>query len=106
MGVAFHIGSIAIQWYGIILVIGILAAIFLARSEAKRRGDNSDHIITALLFMVPLEFIGACAHHVIDQWSYYSRNPRRFCGASPHSPSSHNWSLWLINAYLNRRGFQ
>jgi len=40
MGVAFHIGSIAIHWYGIILVIGILAAIFLARSETKRRGDN------------------------------------------------------------------
>jgi phosphatidylglycerol:prolipoprotein diacylglycerol transferase len=79
---AFHIGRLSIHWYGIILVIGILAATFLARSEAKRRGDNPDHIITALLFVVPLGFIGARAYHVIDQWSYYSQNPSQIIGGA------------------------
>jgi phosphatidylglycerol---prolipoprotein diacylglyceryl transferase len=79
---AFHIGSLSIHWYGIILVVGILAATFLARIEAKRRGDNPDHIITILLFVIPLGFIGARAYHVIDQWSYYSQNPSHIIGGA------------------------
>ena len=82
MGIAFHIGSLEIHWYGIILVIAIIAAMLLARVEAKRRGDNPDHIFTALLFMVPLGFIGARAYHVIDQWSYYSQNPSQIIGGA------------------------
>ena len=82
MGIAFHIGSLEIHWYGIILVIAIIAATFLARMEAKRRSDNPDHIFTALLFMVPLGFIGARAYHVIDQWSYYSQNPSQIIGGA------------------------
>ena len=82
MGVAFHIGSLEIRWYGIMLVIGIIAAMLLARIEAKRRGENPDHIYTAMLFMVPLGFIGARAYHVIDQWSYYSQNPAEIFGGA------------------------
>jgi phosphatidylglycerol:prolipoprotein diacylglycerol transferase len=79
---AFHIGRLSIHWYGIILVVGILAATFLARSEAKRRGDDPDHIITALLFIVPLGFIGARAYHVIDQWNYYRQYPSQIIGGA------------------------
>ncbi len=82
MGVAFHIGPIAIHWYGIILVIAIIAAIFLARIEAKRRGENSDHIFTGMLLVVPLGFIGARAYHVIDKWSYYSQHPSEIIGGA------------------------
>jgi phosphatidylglycerol:prolipoprotein diacylglycerol transferase len=79
---AFHIGRLSVHWYGIIIVIGIIAATLLARSEAKRRGDNPEHIITALLFMLPLGFIGARAYHVIDQWSYYSQYPSEIIGGA------------------------
>jgi len=82
MDVAFHIGSLAIRWYGIILAIGVIAAILLARVEAKRRGENPDHIYTALLIAVPLGFIGARAYHVIDQWSYYSQYPSQIIGGA------------------------
>jgi phosphatidylglycerol:prolipoprotein diacylglycerol transferase len=83
MGVAFHIGPIAIHWYGIMLVIAIIAAMFLARAEAKRRGENPDHIFTSMLLVVPLGFIGARAYHVIDQWNeIYSHDlPAIFGGA-------------------------
>ena len=83
MGVAFHIGPIAIHWYGIMLVIAIIAAMFLARAEAKRRGENPDHIFTGMLLVVPLGFIGARAYHVIDQWNeIYSHDlPAIFGGA-------------------------
>jgi len=82
MGVAFHIGSLQIRWYGIMLVIGIIAAMLLARVEAKRRGENPDHVYTAMLIAVPLGFIGARAYHVIDQWSYYSQHPSQIIGGA------------------------
>jgi len=82
MGVAFNIGSLEIRWYGIMLVIGIIAAMLLARAEAKRRGENPDHIYTAMLLVVPLGFIGARAYHVIDQWSYYSQTPVEIFGGA------------------------
>jgi phosphatidylglycerol:prolipoprotein diacylglycerol transferase len=82
MGVAFHIGPIAIHWYGILLVIAIIAAMLLARSEAKRRGENPDHIYTAMLIAVPLGFIGARIYHVVDQWSYYSQNLTKIFGGA------------------------
>jgi len=69
MGVAFHIGSLEIHWYGIMLVIGIMAGMFLALIEAKRRGENPDHVYMALLFVVPLGFIGARAYYIITQLS-------------------------------------
>ncbi|MFA5375683.1 MAG: prolipoprotein diacylglyceryl transferase [Dehalococcoidia bacterium] len=82
MGIAFSIGPIDIRWYGILLVIGIIAAMLLARLEAKRRGENPDHIFTAMLIAVPLGFIGARAYHVIDQWSFYSQNPSEIIGGA------------------------
>jgi len=69
MGVAFHIGSLEIRWYGIMLVIGIIAGMFLARIEAKRRGENPDHVYMGLLLVVPLGFIGARAYYIITQLS-------------------------------------
>jgi len=82
MGVAFHIGSLEIRWYGILLVVGIIAAMLLSRIEAKRRGENPDHVYTGMLIAVPLGFIGARAYHVIDQWSYYSLHPSEIIGGA------------------------
>ncbi|MEA1958749.1 MAG: prolipoprotein diacylglyceryl transferase, partial [Chloroflexota bacterium] len=82
MDVAFNIGPIAIHWYGIMLVIAIIAATFLARWEAKRYGDEPDHIIKMLLIAVPLGFIGARLYHVIDKWDYYSSYPLEIFGGA------------------------
>jgi phosphatidylglycerol:prolipoprotein diacylglycerol transferase len=82
MGIAFSIGPIDIRWYGIMLVVAIIAAMLLIRAEAKRRGENPDHVFTGILLVVPLGFIGARAYHVIDQWSYYSQNPSEIIGGA------------------------
>ena len=82
MGVAFSIGPIDIRWYGILMVVRIIAALLLARVEAKRRGENPDHLFTGMLLVVPLGFIGARAYHVIDQWSFYSQNPSEIIGGA------------------------
>jgi phosphatidylglycerol:prolipoprotein diacylglycerol transferase len=79
-GVAFHIGSISIGWYGILIASGVLAAIGIALIEARRRGENVRHIMNMALLVIPLGAIGARLYHVIDQWDYYMQNPGLIIG--------------------------
>lgn len=73
--IAFRIGPIAIAWYGIIVVGSTMVATFLAEHEAKRRGDNPEHIWNALLVCLLLGIVGARVYHIISSLDYYLRNP-------------------------------
>jgi phosphatidylglycerol:prolipoprotein diacylglycerol transferase len=80
MNPAFHIGGLTIGWYGIMIATGMLSAIGIAFIEAKRRGENTEHIINMALLVIPLGIIGARLYHVIDQWDYYLQNPGLIIG--------------------------
>ena len=73
--IAFHIGSLTVGWYGILIATGVLAALGIAFIEARRRGEATAHVINVALIGVPLGAIGARLYHVIDQWEYYIHNP-------------------------------
>jgi phosphatidylglycerol:prolipoprotein diacylglycerol transferase len=77
---AFHIDGLTIGWYGIMIAVGVLAAIGTAFIEAKRRGENLEHIANMALLVLPLGAIGARLYHVIDQWDYYMQHPRLIIG--------------------------
>jgi phosphatidylglycerol:prolipoprotein diacylglycerol transferase len=79
-GIAFHIGSLAIGWYGILIATGVLAAIGIALIEARRRGEDIRHIMNMALLVIPLGAIGARLYHVIDQWDYYMQHPGLIIG--------------------------
>jgi len=70
----FQIGPITIGWYGIMITLGVIAAITISVIEAKRRGQSTEHILNMALFILPLGIIGARLYHVIDEWSFYSQN--------------------------------
>ena len=42
--VAIRIGPIEIRWYGIMIMLGVLAATFIAYREARRRREDPDHV--------------------------------------------------------------
>ncbi len=79
--VAFRIGPIAVYWYGIIIVVGILVGSYIASAEARRRGENTEHIWNALFLVVLLAVVGARLYHVFSSpadglgWAYYRQNP-------------------------------
>jgi phosphatidylglycerol:prolipoprotein diacylglycerol transferase len=58
------IGPLTIHLYGVIIMIGALAAAWLATVEAKRRGLNSDLVWDALLWVLLGGIIGARLWHV------------------------------------------
>jgi len=81
-GIAFEIGPIRVAWYGIMIMLGVISAVALSFVEARRRGENVDHVVNLALVVVPLGFIGARLYHVIDLWDYYSRNPSLIFGGA------------------------
>jgi phosphatidylglycerol---prolipoprotein diacylglyceryl transferase len=62
----FGVTSLAIYWYGILIVAGAVAGAFVATFEAKRRGQDPDHVWNALLFALVLGVIGARLYHIIS----------------------------------------
>ncbi|MGO3732268.1 MAG: prolipoprotein diacylglyceryl transferase [Vagococcus sp.] len=72
---AFHIFGIAIQWYAIIIVSGIVLASWLATREAVRVGLKEDDIIDFMFWALPISIIGARLYYVMFEWSYYAENP-------------------------------
>jgi len=78
----FHLGPLAIHYYGIMLAIGVMAAITVAYFEARRRGEDTQHLFGMALFVLPLGIVGARLYHVIDQWSYYSQHPAQIIGGA------------------------
>jgi len=73
--IAFRIGPISVAWYGILIVGGAVLAAFLAEHEAKRRGDDPEHIWNALLLCLVLGMVGARVYHIISSLDYYVQYP-------------------------------
>jgi len=80
--IAFHIGPLSVHWYGITIVVATLVGSYVANLEAKRRGQDPDHVWNALLLCLVLGIIGARLYHVFSSprggmlgWDYYRQNP-------------------------------
>jgi len=64
MPTGFFVGPIYIRFYGIILMLGALAAAFLSEREARRRKLNSEIVWDALIWVLIAGIIGARLWHV------------------------------------------
>ena len=59
----FHT-SFHIYFYGILIMLGVIAAAFLGQAEAKRRGLNPDYIWDMLFWVVLAGIVGARIWHI------------------------------------------
>ena len=73
--VMFHLGPLAIGWYGVVVAIALSVGIWLAYREARRKGLPMDEIESLTLWVVAGGFVGARALHVIDRWDLYAAQP-------------------------------
>ncbi len=80
--VAFRLGPLTIYWYGIIITTAILVGGYVASFEARRRGENDEHVWNMLIFVILFGIIGARLHHVFSSpagsnlgWAYYREHP-------------------------------
>lgn len=73
--VAFNLFGLEVKWYGVIIVTGMMLAVWLASREAVRVGLKEDDIIDFMFWGLPLSLLGARAYYVAFEWQYYSQNP-------------------------------
>ncbi|MGQ9682164.1 MAG: prolipoprotein diacylglyceryl transferase [Anaerolineae bacterium] len=78
--VLFQIGPVAIYWYGVLIVVGALAAAWLAAKQAQHAGDDPEHVWDALLLCLVFGVLGARAYHVISAFDYYRLHPMEIVG--------------------------
>jgi phosphatidylglycerol:prolipoprotein diacylglycerol transferase len=71
--VLIEIGPLSIRYYGLMYVLGILAAIFLIRSEVRRKSLplTDDDQTNLLLLTVFAGIIGARLYYVVFNWPFY-----------------------------------
>jgi phosphatidylglycerol:prolipoprotein diacylglycerol transferase len=60
----FYIGPLKIYFYGIIIMVGVLAAVFMAAKEAKRRSLDSEIVWDMVPWLLIFGIIGARLWHV------------------------------------------
>ncbi len=64
-----------IAFYGIIIGIGMIAGLCVARSDARRRGQDPDIYLDFAIYAIIFSIIGARAYYVIFNWDLYKDNP-------------------------------
>lgn len=71
--------TIALRWYGVLVMLGVMVAAWIAEREYTRRGENSEHIWNALIWALPVGVVGARLWYVANATlggnSYYLDNP-------------------------------
>lgn len=74
--VAFKFGSITVYWYGIIVCIGIMLAVFYVITNCKRFNVDDNFITDAIIVGILCGIIGARLYYVIFfPGDFYLKNP-------------------------------
>jgi phosphatidylglycerol---prolipoprotein diacylglyceryl transferase len=61
---SFNIGPLTIHFYGIVIMLGVIAAAFLAQKEANRRGQEGNLVWDMLVWVLIAGIIGARLWHI------------------------------------------
>lgn len=72
---------IGVRYYGLMIALGVLAAVWLARRRFAQRGIDPDLMADIAVWAVPAGLIGARAYHVITDYG------TRYCGTPECSGS-------------------
>ncbi|HTY95575.1 MAG TPA: prolipoprotein diacylglyceryl transferase [Solirubrobacteraceae bacterium] len=75
----FYIGPLFVHFYGLCYVVGITAAVLIARRLWRAKGGDPDLVLTVALWGVPAGIIGGRLYHDITSWNEVP----------------HNWYGWL-----------
>jgi phosphatidylglycerol:prolipoprotein diacylglycerol transferase len=79
--IAFHIGSYAVGWYGIMVALAVLTIVlWLVLWARKDPRITTNAAINAALVGIPSGVIFSRILHVIDKWGYYWANPSKIIG--------------------------
>ncbi|MBI4303240.1 MAG: prolipoprotein diacylglyceryl transferase [Chloroflexi bacterium] len=72
---ALQIGHFMLNWYSIIVMLAVIAAVVISVRESKRKGISTETIYSLVPWVLVGGIVGARLFHVIDRWENYAANP-------------------------------
>lgn len=73
--VAIRLGEIEIRWYGILILLGLLTAVFFGMRKMKNFNHSVDDMLDLLIITVPSAIIGCRLYFCAFKWDYYKDRP-------------------------------
>ena len=74
-GRAFTLGPLTVHYYGAIIALGLLLAVFYGSRRSKEFGIKEDDVMDGVLWIVPFAILCARAYYVAFSWQEYAANP-------------------------------
>src|SRR5947209_6125251 len=68
---AIHLGPLQLRAYGLMIAIGVVAAVKFASTRWANRGGNPDDVTAVATLAVPAGLIGARLYHVITDYQRF-----------------------------------
>ena len=66
----FEFGPLSIRAYGLMIALGVIAAVWLSQKRWAQRGGDRDDITSLAMWCVPAGLIGARLYHVLTDWRF------------------------------------
>ncbi len=73
--IAFHLGSLSIHWYGLLLATGFIAGLWTASRRAVRDGIAPEKVFDAGAWLIIGAILGARALYVMSYWDRLMQDP-------------------------------
>jgi len=80
--VVLNLGPFEVRWYGVMVVLAIVAIIIITLHEARRVGISEEHIYNVGLWAIVGGVVVSRLVHVIDKWDYYLAHPGQIVGSA------------------------
>ncbi len=74
-GRSISLGPLTIHYYGLIIAIGLVLAVFYACKRSKEFGLKEDDILDGVLWVTPFAIICARIYYCAFSWQEYAANP-------------------------------
>ncbi len=71
---SLDLGPLTLRGYGLMIALGVLAAVWLAAKRFTDRSLSSDHAAGMAMWAVPAGIVGARVYHVITDWGRFTGN--------------------------------
>ena len=65
-----ELGPLTIRAYGLMIALGVIAAVWLSQKRWEAHGGNRDDITSLAMWCVPAGLIGARVYHVLTDWRF------------------------------------
>lgn len=72
----FRIGSFPVHSFGVMMVLAFFAGLLIARKRASRYGVAQNELTDLVFWVLIFGILGARLLFIVQEWGYFSKNPR------------------------------